>query len=265
MLQALKRWLSPLSPTHKLNVTVREQRRQIRALENALRATLVRYRGFVMEAPPELCLHVGRVGDAANYWAQGLASSEKVIEAFGERPEGLVLDWGCGVGRTLHWLRDRGTWPQAYRGCDVDPAGIAWLQGQGVAEVALCGDQPPLPYEDASFSGLFSFSVLTHIHPERHGLWFAEIARVLAPGGRAYLTINGDNAEAKANGLTAAERRDYARQGWNYAVRAGHYKSAAFASEPFTRAALEPLLEIESHTPGGYHTMDVWIVRKRAA
>ena len=240
----------------------RELRRQIQQLEMIANRLMNDYRGVNMLPPPELRLHVGRVDDAANYWAHGLSSSDRVLKVFGEDPGGPVLDWGCGVGRTLHWLRDRGTWAKWYQGCDTDPEAIAWLTSVGVEGVALCGDAPPLPYADATFAGLFSFSVLTHIDPVDHPAWFREVCRVLAPGGRAYLTLNGQVSMERTGSLTAAERRAFAETGRCYTLRDGHYKNAAFASEAVTRAAMEDLFEIESYTPAGYHNMDVFIVRK---
>ena len=209
-------------------------------------------------------MHVGRVGNAANYWNQAMESSDKVLEVFGADPGGPVLDWGCGVGRTAHWLRDRGAWPQWYRGCDVDPAGIAWLATEISNELKVCGDLPPLPYETDSFAGLFCFSVLTHIHPERHEAWFREIHRVLAPGGRAYITLNGDLAAERAK-LTPEEDARFAETGAVYSTREGHYKDAAFNGVRNTRPIVEGLFDVEAYEPAGYHNMDVYVVRKPAA
>jgi SAM-dependent methyltransferase len=129
--------------------------------------------------PEELRLHVGTTTSAINFYAQGANSARAVVETFGIEPRAPVLDWGCGSGRTLNWLQTLPAWREHYAGCDVDPAAIDWLRRAGVNSVAVCNDDPPLPYPDASFDGLFCFSVLTHIHPDYHARWYAEMARVL--------------------------------------------------------------------------------------
>ena len=206
--------------------------------------------------PPWIRLHVGAVEDAANYWKQGLNSSLRVREIFGDDPGGLVLDWGCGPGRTMHWLVRQGTWGANYRGCDLDLEALAWLAKAKVRAVSACGALPPLPYPDQHFSGLFAFSVLTHIHPEHHRAWYEEIRRVLKPGGRAYVTLHGDAHQAVREPLSGQALRDYLAKGWRFSPHQGHCKSAATATEAFTREALKGLLEVSWYHSGGYGYMD---------
>jgi SAM-dependent methyltransferase len=202
------------------------------------------------------------VPEVANFLAQGLDSSRRVIEVFGPDPGGPVLDWGCGSGRTLTWLKGVGTWDLNYRGCDVDADAIAWLRSQKVKAVEVCGDLPPLPYEDASLAGLFCFSVLTHIPPLRHAEWYAEIRRVLRPGARAYVTVHGDENIRTGKSFTEEERRDYAEKGWSWSERKGHYKHAATVSRAFTVQALASGFEVEAYDELGYHSMDSMILRR---
>jgi SAM-dependent methyltransferase len=240
------------------------QKQQTRDLEKLLIAVLQEDRGFHLLPPADLRLHVGSVDAAANWWTQGRNSAARVLEIFGEAPGGLILDWGCGSGRTLHWLHAHPRWREAWRGCDVDASAIRWLASKGFADrVQVCAETPPLPYADASFSGLYSFSVLTHIHPDRHRLWYAELARVLQPGGRAHVTVQGDGPVlADGRRYHAAEIEACRRQGWLWAERPGHHKSAAVVSEAFTRAALDGVLEVERYTACGYARLDELILRK---
>ncbi len=244
-----------------LQERIKEQKRQIRALEKVA-GHLMQQRGALPLPPNTLRLHVGRVDHAANFWGQGFDSSQRVLEVFGEDPGGPVLDWGCGSGRTLNWLRGVGTWDRWYRGCDVDRHAIKWLRQQGIATVAVCGDEPPLPYPDESFNGLFCFSVLTHIPPQRHADWYADIRRVLRPGGRAYITVHGDWNIINGKVFTEAERQAYAERGCHWSERAGHYKHAATVSRAFTERALGEGWEIESYREVGYHSMDDLVVRR---
>jgi SAM-dependent methyltransferase len=241
--------------------TAEIQDREIAALEQVV-GRLMAERGALPLPPPELRENVGRNVGVGNFLSQGLGSARRVLDVFGHDPGGPVLDWGCGSGRTLTWLRGSGSWTRHYRGCDVDEAAIAWLRRNGVAAVEVCADLPPLPYPDATFRGLFAFSVLTHIPPPDHAAWHAEIARVLKPGGRAYLTMHSDASMGATQSLSDEERGRYADQGWCWSERAGHYKHAALVRKDFTLAALPPTLELERYEPAGYHTMDVLIVRK---
>lgn len=213
--------------------------------------------------PPELRIHVGRVTFPGNFLRQGSDSSSRVMEVFGEDPGGPVLDWGCGTGRTLTWLRRLEAWRANYHGCDVDPQAIAWLKSQGVERVEVCQDLPPLPYPDNSFVGLFCFSVLTHIPPKDHAAWYAEIHRVLKPGGRAYITVHSDKNMVEGKSFTDEEREAYFREGSSWSEREGHYKHAATVTRAFTESAVPPGLQIEQYRPAGYHNMDDLILRKR--
>lgn len=242
---------------------LQDQAKQIAWLERLVTELLVEQRGSCILPPPELRLHVGARDSAANFWNQGRNSSARVIEVFGEAPPGRVLDWGCGSGRTLYWLFGRPAWREAYRGCDVDEQAIRWLRKKhGVQTVAVCQPDPPLPYADGEFAGVFSFSVLTHIPPERHRAWYEELHRVLAPGGRAYVTINGDSRAADALAFTPEEQALFARQGWLWADREGHYKGAAVAGRGFTEKALEGLFELERYRDAGYHQQDDMVLRR---
>ena len=239
-----------------------ESRRQIALLEGIVRQELKTHRGFCLLPPPELRMHVGRVSDAANFWGQGNGSARRVKEIFGEDPGGLVLDWGCGSGRTLNWLYGQGTWTRNYRGCDVDIEAIDWLKAQGIKSVTPCKDLPPLPYAASKFVGVFCFSVLTHIHPQHHRAWYQDIHRVLKPGGRAYITVTSDAAIMGRKSFTAEDKAKYLETGWYYSQRGGHYKDAVAVSKAFSLEAVSGLFEVESYREKGYHLMDDMILRK---
>jgi SAM-dependent methyltransferase len=227
---------------------------EIAALENIISTRL----GPLPLPPADLRLHVGARPQASNFLNQGWNSSRKALEIFGETPTAPILDWGCGSGRTLRWLLlAHPAWRTFYRGADVDREAIDWLREHGVATVTTCNDMPPLPYADREMGGIFSFSVLTHIHPERFRAWFAELARILKPGCLAYLTFNGDSiTESKEpHHLKAAE--EFRRQGWAWLENEGHYKSAAFASHSFIETAASGVFKVRQISRRGYPpTMD---------
>lgn len=217
-----------------------------------------------LPVPPEaLRLHVGARGSEGNFLAQGAASSERVIRLFGTSPEGPVLDWGCGSGRTWRWLQLFPDWRENYFGCDVDAEAIEWLRGIGGKNLSVCTDEPRLPFEDGKFAGLFAFSVLTHIYPEKHSHWYREIRRVLRPGAKAYLTTQGARIVNEGR-VSPSAAKEFQSTGIAYAKFEGHYKDAALVSEPFTREALKGVLDVVEYRASGYQNMDVIIVQKPA-
>lgn len=91
-----------------------------------------------------------------------------------------VLEVGCGTGALLHRVA-----PLARRAVGIDiSAGML----ETAVERGLCvaqGDATSLPFASASFDVVYSFKVLAHIREIEMAT--AEVARVLRPGGRAFL------------------------------------------------------------------------------
>lgn len=202
---------------------------------------------------PELRLHVGAKTTASNFLAQGRASSQRVIELFGDNPQAPILDWGCGSGRTLRWLMTNPQWLAMYRGVDVDPAAIKWLKDNKVANVKLADAADiALPYADGEVAGIFSFSVLTHIHPKHFRAWLTELARVMRPGGLAYLTFQGDGEEITTPAHCGAQFRE---EGWTWIEHDGHYKCAAFVTHPFMEEAARGLFRVKKIVKHDYAKM----------
>jgi SAM-dependent methyltransferase len=233
--------------------------REVLQLTQVVKLLAKRHYGDFPMPPENLRLNVGTNTTEANYWAQGVNSSARVLHVFGKQPGGPILDWGCGSGRTLRWLLAYPPWREHYHGTDVDREAIKWLAAQGVKNVLPCGDDPPLPYGTETFAGLFAFSVLTHIPAERHRSWYAELHRVLKKGAVAYLTTLGPAGPARLPEKAAAALE---AKGHAYIENPGHYKSAAVVSEAYTRRQLEGLFTLEEYKPRGYQNMDSYRVRR---
>jgi SAM-dependent methyltransferase len=93
----------------------------------------------------------------------------------------LVIDLGCGSGRTLLWNRD---WGARVVGVDIAP----FFSTDARREVdLLIGDLRTLPFADGTFTRAFSLDVLEHLSPEAVRGMLAEASRVLVPGGALFV------------------------------------------------------------------------------
>ena len=96
-----------------------------------------------------------------------------------------VLDVGCGTGAVLELLH--GEYPEKrLTGLDLTPRMIEVARAKQLENVRfIVGDAEALPFESRSFDAVLCSNSFHHYpHPER---FFAEVARVLRPGGRLVL------------------------------------------------------------------------------
>lgn len=117
-----------------------------------------------------------------------------------------VLDVGCGIGRMARPLAGYLSAQGSYDGFDVNRDGIAWCRGRYARhanfrfqavdlfnrrynpEGTAAADTFRFPYDDAAFDVVICTSVMTHLLEGEADHYVAEIARVLAPGGRVLAT-----------------------------------------------------------------------------
>lgn len=93
----------------------------------------------------------------------------------------LVIDLGCGSGRSLVWNQDRG----AYQvGVDVSP--FFAHEALAGADLAL-GDLRKLPFADGVFTKGYALDVFEHLSREGLAGVLREASRVLQPGGQLFV------------------------------------------------------------------------------
>jgi demethylmenaquinone methyltransferase/2-methoxy-6-polyprenyl-1,4-benzoquinol methylase/phosphoethanolamine N-methyltransferase len=119
-------------------------------------------------------------------------NSRMIVEMAGIKPGDAILDVGCGTGNlTLTALKIAGPKGSAH-GIDASPEMIEVArkkaQRSGMKAVFDLGLIEKMPYPDATFDAAISRLVIHHLPDELKRLGFAEIFRVLKPGGRAFLT-----------------------------------------------------------------------------
>jgi ubiquinone/menaquinone biosynthesis C-methylase UbiE len=142
----------------------------------------------------------------------------RVVDLLGP-PSGRCLDLGCGTGLTVPLLRERG-WHVV--GVDVSATQLARARERLGAEAELiAADAHALPFGDGSLDAVVS--VLTHTDLDDLNRVFAEIYRVLRPGGvLVYAGVHpafaSPNVEPQEDG-TWLVRTGYRREGWQTVSR----------------------------------------------
>jgi SAM-dependent methyltransferase len=126
-----------------------------------------------------------------------------------------ILDFGCGSGRLLRWLRPLAS-TRSIHGCDVDAEAIEWLRS-ALPEIQLQVNRP-LPALEApsgSYDLVLCHSVFTHLDEEYQDAWLQELRRVLRPGGHLVVSFSGDHVfaererEAREHGTNPAPFREH--------------------------------------------------------
>lgn len=151
--------------------------------------------------------------------------SELTRELAGLLPPGLspraALDAGCGTGNATRCLRE--AWPQArVIGLDLS-AGMLSRAGEKLSDVGLVrGDAGRLPFMAGAFDLVFSAYMLHHLPSPAD--FYAEVARVLAPGGKL-VVLTASHRQIRGHFLNQFFPRfgeiDCARFPDLYAVREG--------------------------------------------
>ena len=142
--------------------------------------------------PPELWLC--SEGTPEDYLSSGREHVDKmmsIVRSSGVslQPDQRILDFGCGTGRMLRWLRNKAEECSIW-GVDLQAQHIAWCQEHlsPPFRFATTTSLPHLPFEDGYFDFIYAGSVFTHI-ADLADAWLLELRRVLVPGGKLYITI----------------------------------------------------------------------------
>jgi SAM-dependent methyltransferase len=114
-------------------------------------------------------------------------------------PGATILDVGCGSGRDMRWLRERGFRPA---GLERSPSLAALARAHSVCPV-IEADFETHDFSGLSFDALVLVGALVHVPHDRFEQLFENILQALVPGGHALLTLKeGRNLTETSHGRT---------------------------------------------------------------
>ena len=158
-----------------------------------------------------------------------------VDEHFGDA--GRVLDVGCGEGQVARRAAQLGA--SAVVGVDPTDAQLIVAAERGGGPLYTGGRAEQLPYRDGSFDTVVVCLVLEHVDPFEPAI--AEIARVLAVGGRLVLFLNHPLLQTPGSGFVIDH--DLAEDYW----RVGPYLPDDLAMEEVAPGVDLPFLHRPLH------------------
>ncbi|PYP83654.1 MAG: methyltransferase type 11 [Blastocatellia bacterium AA13] len=121
------------------------------------------------------------------WWFEGMRAITGAIldRAMRRRGNPRLLDVGCGTGYSLAWLRERYQSSAAF-GVDVSMHAAALWKRRSVDTVAVASADS-LPFESGKFDLVTCFDVIYQLDETRAAAAFAEVNRVLTPGGLFFI------------------------------------------------------------------------------
>jgi SAM-dependent methyltransferase len=108
-----------------------------------------------------------------------------------------VADVGCGTGRLLPYLAGRGLSP---RGVDLSPGMVEVARREHPGFACEVADLRELPFEDASLAGVVCWFSLIYLAPDTRARAFAELGRVVKPGGYLLTAFKHGDGTLHRNG-----------------------------------------------------------------
>jgi len=129
-----------------------------------------------------------------------------------------TLDLGCGMGGFMAGLGQLGSGGGQVIGSDMDPGSLARCAQRGFEPVVVSNGYA-LPFAAESFDLVCLFDALEHIPDDARAM--QEVARVLKPGGRVFLSVPAYQFLYANNDRIAQHQRRYTRKRLAHAIESG--------------------------------------------
>jgi len=153
--------------------------------------------GYAYLPPAALRYQVGSIGaeDFVNIGKACARDLETALGRIGKTFQSFrdILDFGCGCGRTLSWLRDYSP-ACRFHGIDLNPKAISWCRKHmGFADFVVGNPLPPTSYSDNAFDLVYAISVFTHMDEPYQFAWLRELKRITKPHAVLLISVNGES------------------------------------------------------------------------
>lgn len=117
-------------------------------------------------------------------WSQVTPERDQLFMDLFHRPDGQLLEIGCGAGRFLSQA-EMGSWETF--GCDFSEKALRLARCTlSTTQLALC-DGHRLPFPDRCLDIVMSIGTHEHFSDPKQG--FCEVGRVLRPDGKFYILV----------------------------------------------------------------------------
>jgi len=184
--------------------------------------------------------------DDAHWWYRG---RRRVLRAQLDRlvlpADPLILDAGCGSGRTLDELCAYGT----VAGADLSEEAVAAARARGHHAVVLAPVEA-LPFADGAFDLVTCLDVIEHTADD--GAALAELLRVTDSGGYVIVTVPAHQALWSNHDVVNQHYRRYSRDALRAAARAAGFEvveETGFNLAPLAPAAIVRAIQNRRPTP----------------
>jgi ubiquinone/menaquinone biosynthesis C-methylase UbiE len=137
-----------------------------------------------------------------------------------------VADVGCGTGRLLPYLASRGLSP---RGVDLSPGMVEVAQRENPGFAYEVADLRELPFADESLAGAVCWFSLIYLAPDARVRAFAELARVVKPGGYLVAAFKHGDGTLRRNGPSTELGVDFDRYWLSAREMEDRFGAAGFA------------------------------------
>ncbi len=134
-------------------------------------------------------------GEPSYVWRAGQARRlQMILEGFGERMRGRILENGCGIGMYVRHLQVHAKYVV---GLEYDYQRA--LEAAQIPASIICAAGEFVPFPDESFDAILSHEVLEHVSDDRQAA--REMARSLRPGGRLVVFVPNRGYPFETHGI----------------------------------------------------------------
>jgi SAM-dependent methyltransferase len=190
-----------------------------------------------------------------HWWYRGRRRVlEKVIDGLALPAPARILDAGCGSGRNMVDLAQRGT----VTGVELSETSVSIARGRGAGEVVR-GSVLEMPFADESFELALCLDVIEHLEDDVAAM--RELRRVVVPGGPLLVTVPAYQWLWSGHDVVNHHHRRYTDRSLQRAAQQagwGELRSTHFNSLLLPAAILLRVLERFSRKPTE-SSLDLWV------